>query len=122
MDPKLIVEAMQQGVGFVCAHCDKFWEGARNGLHHCMAAEQRKPCVGPISGGTFPEYSGPLEEVMSDHCFVCGHRATHSVIHQGAVDSRKVGVCDTHLEWLRDYSVGGDRPQFITKKKIDLRE
>ena len=121
---KLLIEGvMRDGVGFVCAHCTKFWWSAARGLNSCKAAQDRKPCIGPINEGTFPEYEGELTDVvLAERCFVCGASASHCIVHKGAVDSRKIGVCDVHRSWVKDYSVGGDRPQFIHKRKLEVRE
>jgi hypothetical protein len=86
-----------QGVGFVCACCEKLRRRAVRGLLCCEAAIDGKDCCGPISGGFFPLYEGPLtRRTIATTCFVCGDKATKVlVVHHG--EGEYVGACDCHI-------------------------
>lgn len=115
MNPKA---AMASGVSFVCAHCTKFWWSVDRKLDGCKAQQEKRNCAGPIKGLGFPEYDGPLKGHLQNFCFVSGDVSTAVVVCKyGAY----IGVTDRSIEMIKDYSVDGERPIFITKEKIDLK-
>jgi hypothetical protein len=57
-------------------------------------------CHGPIAGGWFPAYRGPLRKAgdyAHQWCFMCGQPATAAV----RVADHYMGVCATHINHLR---------------------
>ena len=70
-----------------------------------------------MKGLSFPEYDGPLVDVLARACFVCGQEPDALVLTK---DRGSVGVCDAHLHILSDFSVGDEAPPFITKTKGHL--
>lgn len=110
-----ILQVMQSGTGFTCAHCTKFWWGVDRRLTQCKAGHERRECAGPLAGQAFPEYDGPLAGHLARFCFVCGSEPIGvAVVPQG-----RVGVCEKHMEWLETYSRPDDRPPFVTHQYID---
>lgn len=110
---QMIARAMGKGTSWVCAHCVKFWKGISMGSAQCMAVYQRKPCGGPISNMTFPEYEGPLtRSVLPQRCFVCGAPATAGCQVKGS--DELIGVCETHEEFvhqMRPFDPEKDKPK-----------
>lgn len=116
IDSTHIVAAMSAGTVFTCATCEKYWWGVERGLPHCKAAAEGKACGGPLSGGTYPEYEGPLKGALKEWCFVCGARSTRLAIPKKGGGSA-VGVCSKHVDVLKSYSKPGERPQSIKEHK-----
>jgi len=115
--------AMADGVVFACAMCKKFWWGRLNGYDSCKAVFEKKKCGGPLAGMAYPEYEGPLAGSLQNFCFVCGDKS------DAAVESRRgigpacyVGVCETHIDVLKNYTKPGESPPFVTKKFSTVRE
>lgn len=76
---------------WMCTTCERF-DAARG------CAEDG--CHGPVAGGWFPRYAGPLR-AGGDHahqwCFMCGVPAVAGV----RVADRFFGVCAVHVNHLR---------------------
>lgn len=55
-------------------------------------------CVGPLRGGAFPEYEGPLKtgDMKQRFCYLCGEHSTHTL----DVDGTRLGVCDNCRQGL----------------------
>lgn len=87
-----------QGLAFVCSLCERFWEGRDQGLSVCTAVAG---CRGPIGGGAFHEYKGPLTNLES-WCFRCGTSATATIEVPGGV--QRIGVCRVHLKDLPNWA------------------
>lgn len=122
MDRLRVLHAMSNGVGFTCAHCEKFWWGVDRGMSECKAAAEGKFCAGPLMGHAFPEYEGPLKGSTAMYCFVCGDTSSKvAIASKGASKGKSVGVCDKHFSMLSDTGIEGERPRFLTKDKIETR-
>ena len=115
MNGRPILQVMQRGVGFTCAHCEKFWWGVDNSTDGCKAKHERKECTGPLGGGAFPEYQGPLTGHITRFCFVCGQTPAGAAVVKGG----RVGVCEKHMEWLGTYTRPNEYPPFVTHRYID---
>ncbi len=106
---------MREGVGFTCAHCERFWWGhARNSA--CQAAVTGAECAGPLAGLGFPEYKGPLKGNLDKFCFVCGGSPAAIALARGTA----IGVCKKHVKMLGEYSRENERPPFISHKRVDI--
>lgn len=99
IDPELVEYAVtQEGLSFVCAMCEHYWDARDAGSYHCGKLE----CGGPMSGHSFPDYKGPIAgDKWSDFCFVCGCPDDLDgvrVILGGPTGPgiRTLGVCPTH--------------------------
>ena len=122
MDKLRIVGAMQSGVGFVCAHCENFWWSADRGFTECRPAVEGRLCAGPLAGHAFPEYQGPLGQMLSSYCFVCGDRSSKVAMgSKGSSSGKMVGVCDKHFSMLEDTGLVGEKPRFLVNDKIEVR-
>lgn len=110
--------AVASGVSFVCAHCFNFWEAHQRGLDQCLASAQGNTCTGPIGGGTFPFYRGPMESHLANLCFVCGARADAACQVDG--QTRLIGVCSKHVHMLETYSSEGKPPPFVTNVRVPV--
>lgn len=59
-----------------------------------------RDCIGPMGGGSYPEYHGPLGRVnLPQYCFRCGRESDAAV--ESTKDRGLVGVCEDHLKLLR---------------------
>lgn len=101
LDYKRVHLAIADGLSGICAMCENFWEAANKGLGSCG---QR--CGGPISGGAFDKYRGPIID-FSNFCFVCLNQATHAVRTKN--NPRVLGCCKQHIEIIAKYKPA-DKP------------
>ena len=97
-----VAAAMRAGFSFVCAMCVKLHAGKEAfgakdwKLVQCLG----ESCHGPMGGGGFAEYNGPLGAVnLPQYCFRCGREADAAV--ESIKDKRMVGVCKKHLKLLK---------------------
>lgn len=123
VDPKNAAMAMADGLSAVCATCTKYWEAKDKGLSGCNQPE----CRGPIGGGVFKDYDGPLKDALARICFVCGSPSKYGIKVSGF--QRIIGACKDHISYVRDYksesgsdkmlSVAGDNAfdPYAKKKK-----
>jgi hypothetical protein len=97
IDPEKIFTAVQNGLSFVCATCERYWEARDKNVPDdmCMAKEG---CGSPIAGSDFHEYKGFLTS-FDRFCFVCGNQATHNVRVKNSV--RVFGSCSECLEMIK---------------------
>lgn len=80
------------GVGFVCSMCERMHEGKGLGLPGCTGTEA---CRGPMGGGTFQEYRGPLgETLLGTSCFACGGEARYK-LKPKTIGARVLGLCES---------------------------
>ncbi len=96
------------GLSAVCAMCENYWSAADAGENSCG---QR--CGGPISGGSFDKYRGPIVN-FSSLCFVCGSKPTHLV--QAKDSFRSFGACSTHVELVKKLEASGRPPVRVVVK------
>lgn len=115
-----ILKVLQQGVGFVCAHCEHFWWGIDNNHQGCRALHDGVPCSGPIRGQAFPYYKGPLKGQLAKFCFVCGKDPCATAVARDG--GARVGVCESHLSLLETYSAPGEKPPFVTHVHVPVVE
>lgn len=82
---------MMAKIYWFCTTCERLPAGGE-----C----DQQSCHGPIVGGWFPSYQGPLRS-GGDHanqwCFMCGEPSTAGV----RVADRYLGVCAVHVNHLR---------------------
>lgn len=109
---------MSKGLGFACAHCDNYWWGVDQGLRHCKAHEERRDCAGPLAGMAFPEYRGPLKGHLVRFCFVCGVQPIAAAVARAG--GGRVGVCQTHLEFLKTFTRPGIPPPKISHVHVPV--
>ena len=119
---KWVKMVMKEGVGFVCAHCDKFWWSFRRRLDKCKAFHDGKECAGPGKFMAFPEYSGPLKGKFHQYCFVCGRKPDYTLkIPIGHGLERNIGICEKDKEILIDFRFSDlmptDRPRHNLKTR-----
>ena len=112
----LVRAAMANGVGFVCAHCTKFWEAKEKRMGSCQPLHGGHDCAGPLAGSAFPRYEGPLKNNLTRYCFVCGQEPSH--IAEAPLGM--TGVCETHVGMFENYSRPGERPAFISRKSLPI--
>ena len=89
-------------LAFICSTC-RHWKDAvimdhrdTDGEVTCMMSNT---CHGPLSGGDFCAYDGPICGYMDKFCHVCGTESTMSIVPKGKY--HRIGVCDTCMENLR---------------------
>lgn len=108
-----VLQVIQDGVSFTCAHCVKFWWGIDNEAEGCKAKFEGKECAGPISGLAFPEYEGPLEGNQIHFCFMCGKKPDAAAVAKNA-GGKRLGICKECAERCRSLSRPCHKPPFIT--------
>lgn len=116
-DPNAVLAEVVSGTSFVCAMCERFWEGkARRaeGLpsfekHPNQICSSDRVCGSPFAGDVFSEYLGPLTD-MTKRCFVCGGKPKFGVRVRNL--ARVVGVCEKHERWFVNFF-----PKFEDGKK-----
>lgn len=114
------VENRVHGIAFVCTTCKHWQEGADKGMVDSdgdPVCSRSSSCRGPLSGGSFEQYHGPLNGYMAKFCHVCGTMATKAISPKG--DDSRVGVCDACLEVIKGLApaVPGKKIVFTTAKR-----
>lgn len=75
LDTNKIREARSIGLSFICSMCENWHEAVSKNLVDkdgdvlCM---KWASCRGPLDGGAFEEYTGPLGNNVNLYCHVCG--------------------------------------------------
>ena len=116
MDPVKIGLAVQGGLSVVCSTCKKYW-GARDRNIPGDTCLAKRGCSGPVGGGDFPEYDGPVSD-LSRWCFKCGADSKYGVQVTGR--SRVIGVCEEHVNMLAELKPMGQpgiHPKFAIRSK-----
>jgi hypothetical protein len=113
-------DAREKGVAFLCATCTRWAEGVDKGIMNRdgeQVCSRSQSCHGPLSGGSFEEYDGPIRGYLAKFCHVCGCHATKAISPKG-VESR-IGVCDSCLAMLRGLtpSIPGRKIVFTTANR-----
>lgn len=85
IDEKVAQAEIEVGLSAVCAWCEHFHNGRRDGMVSCG-----KNCGGPSVGMSFPEYKGPMDGRFATFCFICGKEADSAI----EIGGRMVGVCN----------------------------
>lgn len=93
LDPIKVVQAIHQGLSAICATCDHYWSAVEREAPSCG-----QDCGGPMSGGVFDKYRGPMTD-FSLFCFVCSNKSTHGVRVGG--HARVIGCCAEHIEFVQ---------------------
>lgn len=118
MDPAQVMVEVRTGTSYVCAMCDKFWEGKEirakthaklNIVTEGQLCTAKTGCGSPFAGDVFHEYSGPLNRFDSV-CFVCGDKAKFAIRVKNLI--RVMGVCEKHRQWFKAWKF---EPQFRDK-------
>jgi len=108
---------MADGYTFICATCPKLHTAKEVGSDLCLGNVSGRTCSGPLNQGTYPEYSGPLKDSMTSHCFLTGAPSTGAVDIQGTL----IGVSEKAIEVLKTFSKkGGTAPPSITEKHLPV--
>jgi len=107
IQPEKVATALKTGLCFVCALCEKYWEGIDRGSHTCLSQGN---CGSPIRGNEFDEYKGPLTELASK-CFVCGNQSDFGVTVRGKW--KIIGVCKSHVDLIKKLSPVMERADIL---------
>lgn len=100
LDEKKVQEAMQSGLAFICASCVHWHEGVERDLKDLdndTVCTKNKTCFSPLSGGSFDQYSGPMQFCLMRFCYSCGKEADKALEAQVG-GARKIGICNKCLE------------------------
>ena len=87
--------AVSGGLSATCALCEHYHAAADQGASWCG-----QNCGGPMSGGAFEKYRGPIVD-FSKACFVCGSPSTHAIRASGNV--RVLGCCTAHVDTVKQW-------------------
>lgn len=104
-----MMKAQVDGVCFVCRTCSKYYAGESAGLKDiegnvlCLA---KNGCCGPVGGGSFDEYDGPLIGHLENVCYMCGETNPKYAIKAKKKGAKAVGVCETHIQTVKKLTVG----------------
>jgi hypothetical protein len=112
------VDEVASGLAFTCAHCLKYRRraDAPDFDGRCEAAVQGLRCVGPMGGGDFQHYEGPLtEDARRLFCFRCGIASVAGLrVCNSAI---LIGICEHHLSEFEQWRPNHGRHQ--TKQEIE---
>jgi len=110
-DPLMIAQARANGVCFLCAMCKHWHEGVELGLKDDMLEPRCsvQGCCGPVWGGNFAQYAGPLKGNLHSWCYLCGQKSTHVAVPNMA-QMEKIGVCSACAEKLKIFTAKETRP------------
>jgi hypothetical protein len=91
--------------------CEHWYEGIDLGLKDDMKEPRCsvQNCCGPVWGGYFEYYTGPLKGNLHAWCYLCGEKSTH-VVSSKSVPVEKIGVCATCAEKLKKYTAKETKP------------
>ncbi len=105
LDEKKIAMARADGVCFMCSMCSHWHDGESQGLMDDLddTVCTEKDCRGPVWGGSFPRYNGPISGYKHNHCYLCGEAATHHVWANGK-EGDKIGLCKEHVLTVEKYT------------------
>ncbi len=115
----LSVEAIRAGeeldLNFICLMCKNWslvYECVRRKKGRRLKKEEFRDlncnkinCHGPMFGGIFDEYNGPLEGCMVDFCYVCGGRAIYFIERSGDNNVWSIGICADHINVLSEAEI-----------------
>lgn len=100
--------AREAGFTQVCSMCVKLHAAHRRyktawDKVKCLG----KRCMGPLGGGSYPEYEGPLKETnaFANHCWCCGKENPDHFIQSnrpGHDRGRLLGCCSEHLKLIQE--------------------
>lgn len=113
LDPVQVVEAMANGVSAVCATCLHYWSAYDKRLDSCGQPK----CGGPIGGGTFPSYDGPMKGVLHKFCFVCSAPSKFGIRVNGS--PRIIGACPKHIGYVKEYQRADGLPTVVLELRGD---
>ena len=65
----------------------------------------KENCHGPILGGIFDKYDGPLEGCMVDFCYLCGARAIYFIERSNVNSVWSIGICADHINVLNEAEI-----------------
>jgi len=99
---------LKNGLCYVCANCNEWYEGKANGLDNCGKIE----CGSPMRRKNFPLYNGPLTEHLNKVCLFCGNQQVFAFIKVTG-DANETGVCQKHLTKVDEYINSGDAKKDI---------
>ena len=118
LDSEKISEARAKGVCFTCAMCTLWYKGVKmklrlwDGTERCAAVNG---CGGPLSGGSFEEYDGPLKGYLVKFCYVCGSRTPEHALAAKVPNSQKIGCCAKCLDKVKELVHMGDEDRNVIK-------
>lgn len=87
IDGKLAQKEISTGLAAVCAWCEHYHNGKRNGMVGCGKEDE---CGGPLARRMFPLYKGPMENMLSSFCYICGGEPSGGIM----IGSKVLGICD----------------------------
>jgi len=102
-DQNKIAQAKANGVCFVCRTCLRYHEGEMRGLHKKFGeirCTSKGDCCGPVGGGSFDEYEGPLKGYLWKYCYLCGEKVKW-VLKAKTKGAKPIGCCDKCLEHVK---------------------
>ena len=111
IDRRDLMLAKDNKMCFICAHCEKFYEGVDrqlrfpNGLYRCTSVSG---CSSPMEGGTFHEYKGPLSDCKRHFCYVCGQQSPEYILAQSSDTANGIGCCKSCFERMTKKGKEGD--------------
>jgi len=109
LDKNRILMTRAQGVCFVCSLCQRWYEGEDQGLEDQVGETRcaaKNGCCGPVWGGYFQEYTGPLAGYLHKYCYLCGQDATHAIKVKGI--ALPIGICKKHAVEIKQVTARED--------------
>lgn len=111
LDQSKIAQAIANRVCFLCAMCEHWHEGVDLGLKDDMHEPRCsvQGCCGPVWGGSFEKYAGPLKGNVHAWCYLCGQKSTHVAAPKTA-QGQKVGLCSECAKKIKVFTAKETRP------------
>lgn len=89
IDPKDADFYIDNGLCAICAWCEHWHNRKDNKQGTGSFSCDVLGCGGPLVGGNFIKYKGPLSSNLHSICFICGKEASSGIDIRGRV----IGVC-----------------------------
>ncbi len=93
-------EARENGFVFVCSTCENLHSSNWRITGSCRGVG----CFGPLGGGYYNQYIGPLDGIFSKFCFLCGSIEIENVFCVNTNKDILFGVCKKHVSTIREKS------------------
>lgn len=106
--PQEAQQARAAGFSHVCSMCVRLHEGRRlaGSLDWDKAScTSMANCRGPLGGGAYLDYAGPMKGALHNHCWLCGVDAPDygaKVRQENPPGEAVIGCCPKCLKVLRE--------------------
>lgn len=92
---EVIKKVDDQKICFLCSTCLHYHEGEDRELKDDSGQQvcSNLACCGPIWGGGFDYYEGPIKGYLHKWCYLCGRESDKVIFATNQIAPAKIGVC-----------------------------